>query len=316
MDSVSGAVSLARALLALRRSAQSGILCVHSELGSCRLAIEAGLVRAASELPGSDDALGDALLRAGALDVCAHRRALAGVGARGPVGQWLVETGLASRAAVEVALRWQVRERVLRVLACQRIDYRFEAGSASVDAPLIEEPTASADLVLVALRARLAFWSCEQQRAVIAPGELRLNPVGRAIIRDAALWPEEAVAATLLSRGASLVQVMCASRGAARALCFLAALALLAALSHELLEAQRFGLLLRKRDQMRRALPARELLDLPKDAAPSDARRALRRLARRLHPDALGPDADPALRMASSEILRALIDAERELRAG
>jgi curved DNA-binding protein CbpA len=57
------------------------------------------------------------------------------------------------------------------------------------------------------------------------------------------------------------------------------------------------------------------LLDLPVDADPADARRALRRLARRVHPDALGPSAPSALRRASSEIMSALIEAERAMRA-
>jgi hypothetical protein len=316
MDSVSGAVSLARALLSLWRSEQSGVLHVQSELGACRLSIVRGVLRAASALPCAGDALGDGLLRDGALDARAHARALADRSAGQPVGAWLVDAGLVTRPAVAIALRRQLRARALRLLACQRIDYRFEPGALDEALPWIEEPIATPDLVLGAMRAGLSRFSRDQTAALIAPGELRLNAAGRALTRAAALWPQEAVAVALLSRGTTLERVMEASRDGKRALQLIAALDLLSALAREPLATRRFSLLLRKREQARRAVAACTLLDLPPDAAPSEARRALRRLARSLHPDALGPHAGQALRRASSEVMGALIQAERELRAG
>lgn len=312
VDSLSSAVSFARALLALSRSEQSGVLSVESELGRCRFSIVKGVVRAASSLPGFADALGDGLLRQGELDPRAHGEALGDRSTGTPVGRWLVDSGLASGAAVERALRRQVRERVLCVLACQRIDYRFEPGITN-HASWIEEPTATADLVLSALRARVWAWSVADQTNTIPKGELRLNPVGHAILRDAVLWPQEAVAAWLLARGTDLEQVMQASRGSARARGLLCILTLLSALSVTARDSRRFSLLVRKREQLRKKASVRALLDLPTHAAPADARRALRRLARDLHPDALGPHAGPALRAVSSEVMRALIDAQREL---
>jgi hypothetical protein len=315
MDSISGAVSLARALLALSGSQQTGVLHVSSELGSSRLAVVRGVLRGASSMPGADDTLGDALLREGALDARAHERALRqSTRAWGPVGDWLVERGLSSRPAIEVALRGQLRDRVLRVLACRRIDYHFEAGPADLGTPWIAEPLATADLVLRAMRVRVEGWSSERLSSSIASGELRLNAVGHALSCGAALWPEEAVTVALLARGCTLTRVMHESRDALRALRLVAVLALLSAVRSEPARAPRFGLLLRKRQQLRRDVGARALLDLPDGAAPLEARRALRRLARRLHPDTLGPHASAALRASSSEVMGALIDAELELR--
>jgi hypothetical protein len=326
VDALSAPVSFARALLALARSAQSGVLYAQSELGSCRLAIARGKICAVRGLGASSDTLGDALLRSGELDARAHARALEhGAETSGPVGYWLIESGLASRGAIEVALRRQVRERVLRLLSCQHLEYRFERDPAPGAPPSIAEPMASADLVLIALRARVAGFAPEEARAAIPEGVLRCNALGRAILADAALWPEELAAAALLEHGATREQVVAATsvgatesiaqQCAARATRFLAVLSLLSALTLMKQDAHSYSLLLRKREQLRRDASPSALLDLPRDAAPADARRALRRLARSLHPDALGPEVAPALRAASSEIMRALIDAERSLRA-
>jgi DnaJ-class molecular chaperone len=72
--------------------------------------------------------------------------------------------------------------------------------------------------------------------------------------------------------------------------------------------------LLRKRAQLRRRASASELLEVGCDARAHDVRRALRRLAKHVHPDALGPSAPASLREASSELMRALLQAEHELR--
>jgi hypothetical protein len=79
-------------------------------------------------------------------------------------------------------------------------------------------------------------------------------------------------------------------------------------------ERGRYGLLVRKRRQIRDGEGPHRLLDLCEGASPDDARKALRRFASQLHPDVLGPSAPDALRRASTEVLSALIDAERCLR--
>ncbi len=318
MSSVDGAVSLGRALLSLLRAEQTGVMDVRTELGACRLVVVDGVPRGATSLPSADRTLGDALVSAGELDRLEHARALAEAerDAFGlPIGAWLVASGLASERAVASALRRQLRERIVCVLGCERIDYRFEARPIATAVALVQEAPSFADLVLEALRARVGAWSQAQVLAAIPDGELRLNARGRAWMRAAALWPEETVALVLLEHGSTLSRVMQASRGSARASVLLAILALFSAVAGAEPRERGFSLLARKQMQLRRRAAAHALLDLPEGAPPAEGRRALRRLARSLHPDALGPHAGPALRAASSEVMGALIAAERELRA-
>src|SRR5262245_45885425 len=107
-------VSLARALLALARSRQTGVPVVQSEHGVCRFAVVDGTLRAAAGQHAAETTLGDVLLSDGALEPAAHAEALARRGsAAEPVGRWLLESGLVSRAALELALRRQLRDRAL-----------------------------------------------------------------------------------------------------------------------------------------------------------------------------------------------------------
>jgi len=77
-----------------------------------------------------------------------------------------------------------------------------------------------------------------------------------------------------------------------------------------------YPLLLRKRREVRSQASARTLLDLPEGAGERDARRALRKLVRDLHPDRFGDSAPPALRRASGEIVTALVAAEARIASG
>ena len=307
-------LSLARALLTLARTRATGVLHVHGEAGACQLAVVDGVVRAATALPGSDRMLGDALAGDGALDPAAHAGALQHGAPQGPIGQYLVAAGLTTRAALELALRRQLRDRVLALFAQPVLEYRFAAGDAEVGLPWIDEPMRSADLVLAALRVPLRGWSHAQLCAALPDGELRLNALGHALVRDAALWPEEAATVALLRGGTTLARVLKVTGGSLRALGMLALLASVSGLGAAVVVQQRYALLVRKRAQLARAEDAHALLDLPPDAPADDARRALRRMASALHPDALGPDVSDALRRASSEVMSALIDAERSLR--
>jgi hypothetical protein len=315
VESLTAAVSFARALIALERARSSGVLHVRSETCACRIAIEDGVVCASSRVRGAERTLGDALLADGELDVPAHERAIAiGDAASAPIGLWLVERGCASRPAVEVALRRQLRERVVRLFLCERIEYRFEAGASAQDVPRLDEPMPTVDLVLAGMRACVQSWPEAHALACLRSQALQLNATGRAFMR-AALWPDEAVLIGLLARGTTLDAIRTATTGSLRALRLLAVLALISAVDAPQTRETSYALLVRKRGQLRHGDCAQALLDLPFDADAADARRALRRLARRVHPDALGPSAPSALRRASSEIMSALIEAERTMRA-
>jgi hypothetical protein len=315
MESLSQAVSLARALLSLSRSRQTGVLYVETELGTCRVAVVEGVPRAASALAGVERSLGDALFAEGALDLDAHARAVEhDATAPGPIGDWLIAKGLASRGAVDVALRGQLRERLSRLFMCRKLEYRFARGAADAGVPWIDQPLGAEDVVLLALRERAASVPAARVARVVPRGELVLTASGRHLTARAALWPEESAAAALLLRGATLADVARATSDSLRALRVVALLALLAALREVRVREGDFALLLRKRAQLRGRGAAHALLDVPRDAAPAEARRALRRLAARVHPDRLDPALSPSLRRASSEVMSALIDAERTLR--
>jgi hypothetical protein len=130
------------------------------------------------------------------------------------------------------------------------------------------------------------------------------------------MWPEEAALCALLASAKPqerAVEALCVSRP--RALLWLAMLLELGAVKVRQAElGDKLTLLVRKRRQIRARESARSLLDLPAHATAADARRALRKLAASLHPDALSEPVPAAVRHASDEVMRLLIDAERRVR--
>lgn len=313
MDDLPGAVSLARALVALARGHSTGVLQVCSGFDVCRIAVVDGVVRAASSRR-DQLALGDVLLRAGDLNEQAHRVALADGPPRGPVGEWLVREGIATRPAVEHALRRQLRARILEVFSWHGLDYGFARGHAEVGVPWVREPIATQDLVLSALRRALGPAESARSLASLRYSKLTLSPLGRALLDGASLWPDEAAMVMLLDRGCDLALIRSATRASPRTLSTLSALVMVTAVSVQGASVSRYQLLLRKQRQLRASASPSELLDLPADAHRDDARRALRRLARLLHPDTFGPDAPSGMRNASSELMSALARAEHQVR--
>lgn len=314
MATTAGTVYLARALLALDRTRQTGVLRVSGDTDRCLVAVVGGIPRAATPVRGAEDSLGDELLRSGELDGEAHRRALERVPVARPVGAWLIEVGAATRPAIEHALREQLRTRLLEVFRWPVLHYRFTAGSGNVGLPLVSEPLAVADIVLGAMRRAMSAHPVEQLRERMGEYKLRLTPRGQHLLAGAALWPEEAVAAALLARGSDPGSVASATRDSARAIRLLYALHLLGGVSANPTGSLACSLLVSKRLQLRREVGDAALLDLPQNAGPEQARKALRKLALRIHPDRLGESAPPALRLASTEVMTALSGAECKIR--
>ena len=75
-----------------------------------------------------------------------------------------------------------------------------------------------------------------------------------------------------------------------------------------------YGLLLKKRNQLRNAASPEALLDLGPQHDPRAPRASLRRLARELHPDRFKAGAPAPIEQLSGEVLSALVDAESRLR--
>jgi hypothetical protein len=119
----------------------------------------------------------------------------------------------------------------------------------------------------------------------------------------------------LLQVGAAVDVILSRGGHGTRAIRALLALELLGAVAPPR-PGQGYSVLLRKQRQLRRNADARALLELGPRATPAEAKRALRRLAHVLHPDRFGDAEAPAIRKASTEIMTALVDAERSLARG
>jgi hypothetical protein len=291
MDTLPTAASLARALLSLSRSRQTGVLHVMAELGGCRLTIVSGVARAAGGPAAFEEPVEEALACDDAPDPEAQLEAMyASMDVHGPVGRWLVEAGPVERPVHELALRRQLRDRLLHAFACQSMELRFEPDAAAADCALIEAPIGTADLLLATLRAHAALLPREELFAAVARGELRLNALGSMLTRDATLWPEETAALALLEEGGSLVRILQLTAGSDRTLRLVAGLSMLSALSATPGRDQRLSLLVRKSERLRQAASARALCQLPEPADVDDAEPPPQRPARVLVPDALGSE--------------------------
>ncbi len=285
---------------------------------SCaRVSVVAGTPRAISLTEPDNDSLGDLLLAAGALGQGAQtilqtdERDAATSGM--PVGEWLVASGFATQQAVESALTLQLRRRLLRLFSFRDADYRFRAGNPDVGVPMLDVPVNVPDLVLGAMREAVASESITEVRKRIGSQPLELTPLGEHILHSADIDPSELAMVSMMRAGVTDVDVLLsATGGSLRAMRTLYSLKLVRAVSQPGPES--YGLLLRKHRQVRRHAPPRALLDLPSTAAPTQARAALRKLARDLHPDRFHGTGSASARRISHEVLTALVSAEANLR--
>ncbi len=286
------------------------MLTVRAERREARLAIVKGVPKAISAL--DDETLGDVLSRRGELDREAHERALATAPPVGPVGQWLIDVGAASREAVERALADQLGRRVAAILGWPSAELRFRAGLADVGVAHVKDAREPGDLVLSALREAVRDVPLLIARRRLGVGVVVLSRLGASLVASAELTAVEAAMVPLLEKGAPVDVVLAMGGGSSRAIRSLYALHLLSAVTAPTAGRQ-YSLLLRKQRQLRRAAGAASLLDIPHDADAPAARRALRKLARAVHPDRFDGELEPAVQKASREVMEALVDAERSV---
>jgi hypothetical protein len=151
-------------------------------------------------------------------------------------------------------------------------------------------------------------------RRALGHGHFALTALGRALLdrHGAELYPHEAAMLMLLRDGASAAALLDVGGNSARAIRALHAFKLLEAIAAPAPARRPYALLLRKQRQLRRRAPSHVLLETREDASPAESRRALRRLAVALHPDRFGEGTPPPIRRASTEVLAALLRAERE----
>ncbi|MCB9591504.1 MAG: J domain-containing protein [Sandaracinaceae bacterium] len=268
-----------------------------------------GRVVAMRVLPDDGDFLGDALRRMGAWDERVH-----GLPDPGElVGKWAARVGAASAQAISHALRKQLQRRMARLLGVDPPELRLTAGSSDVGVPALDEPPKTAELIVSALRERADDVPLLWARRRLGDSLVVLTPLGKELVSEAVLWPDEAAMISLLERGAPADVLVQATKGSARALRLLYALRQVGACAPP--EARGgYSMLLRKTRQVRQAARAAELLELPNGSAPQDARKALRKLAAAVHPDRFGTSAPAAIRSASHQVMSALVRAQNDLR--
>jgi hypothetical protein len=304
-----GAAALARGLCVLARAGQSGVLDVCAATVQARIGVREGRVVAMRVLPDDGDFLGAALRRMGDWD----EGVPGGPDPGEPVGRWASRVGASSSRAVSHALRKQLQRRMARLLGVDPPELRLAPGAWDVGVPALDEPPKTAELVVSALRERAGRVPLLWARRRVGETVLLLTPLGRELVRDAVLWPDEAAMVGLLERGAPPDVVLGATSGSARALRLLYALRLVGACAPPEPRSG-YATLLRKTRQVRQAARAAELLELPGGAEPEEARRALRKLAAAVHPDRFGTTAPAAIRSASHEVMSALVRAQNDLR--
>lgn len=221
-----------------------------------------------------------------------------GVERDSPCGATWLRDAHITRGELAYALRRQLRTRMAVILGWQRVALRFDR--AANEGPRLPEPIPARDLVAHALRRSLT--------SVDADTETRLREETwrlRVPLDDVGLAPHERAMCVPLRQGALGEVVLAVGGNSVRAVRILHAWQ-----RGGLIESARRGdhrELLRKRHQLRQQANPRALLDLGPGASRDDARRALRRLVRKVHPDRF----DPQLARASEDVVRALVRAER-----
>jgi hypothetical protein len=211
----------------------------------------------------------------------------------------------ALRAATEEHAQHELRECVREVFRWRRHELRFEPGLSERFGRLPIATSATESFGLSGMRAAVA------KAARLAPepdaSATSLTAWGRNLLDAGAQSDAERSLADALQRRAAVSDLLEVARSSDAAYRTWVALSAFGALAPEPDTRMHYALLLRKRAQVRRRANALELLDLEPGRHSRDApRRALRRLAARLHPDRLGPDAPESARALSHEVMQAL----------
>jgi hypothetical protein len=175
----------------------------------------------------------------------------------------------------------------------------------------LSDPIPARTLALQTMRVAVNGVDVASVRAELGDAIYHLTTTGEALFQGAELGPEETAVLFWLRRGAPAEELSALPGCGLRGYRFLWMLKLLRAASPR--AGGSYPLLLRKRREVRRQASAHALLDLPEGAGGRDARIALRKLVRDLHPDRFGDGTPPALRRASGEIMTALVGAEARI---
>lgn len=216
----------------------------------------------------------------------------------------------ATKGAVIGAHREQMRTRLVAMMSWRGVAVALRGGTPRT-APGVE-PAHTADLVIEALRRASREVPNERVRERLSAHAWSLTALGRSLCAKAALHPDEAALVATLAAPTDLAAMDRISRSE-RALRFGYALAFVEAMALPS-ESGAMTLLARKTTELRRAVPAARFLDLPNHARSADARGALRKLARELHPDRFAAHAPRGIQEASNAVVAAMTRAASSVR--
>ena len=208
----------------------------------------------------------------------------------------------------------QVFENVLQMCQWEGLVLRLVQSPSAVTWWKLQEPIPARALALQTMRAAVKGVDTAQVRAELGDAVYQLTDAGEALCRGAELRSEETSVLFWLRRGVPAEELATLPGCGLAGYRFVWMLKLLGAASQK--GGGSYPLLLRKRRELRRQASAHALLDLPEGAGGRDARVALRKLVRDLHPDRFGDHVPAALRRASGEIVTALVNAEARIASG
>lgn len=208
----------------------------------------------------------------------------------------------------------QVFENVLQLCEWDGLVLRLVQSPAAAACWKLRDPIPARTLALQTMRAAVKGADTATARADLGEAVYHLTEAGEALLRGAELRPAETAVLFWLRRGVPAEELATLPGCGVAGYRFLWMLKLLGAASPK--GGGSYPLLLRKRRELRRQASAHALLDLPEGAGGRDARLALRKLVRDLHPDRFGDRAPLALRRASGEIVTALVNAEASIASG
>ena len=227
-----------------------------------------------------------------------------------------IESGMVTGANIDRRVpssSRQMLEALIGASSWNELSLRFVDQSTTARWWRLAEPVAARALALDCMRALVRDLDRDTMRAELGEESYHLTEAGAALLEQAELGPEETEVLLWLRRGVAAGDLAVLSGCGQRGTRFLLVLKRLRAAAPR--GGGSYPLLLRKRLELRRQASARVLLDLPEGAKDGEARKALRKLVRDLHPDRFGEGVPPALRRASGEIVTALVDAEAALAA-
>ena len=208
----------------------------------------------------------------------------------------------------------QMLVEVLRIGKWSGLVLRLVQSATAPEAWTLREPLQARLVALQTMRAAVKSVDTRSIRAQLGNTEYHLTEAGEALVTGVDLRFEETAVLFALRRGVPADELAALPGCGLSGYRFLWMLKLLGGASPK--SGGSYPLLLRKRRELRGRASAHALLDLPEGAGGRDARLALRKLVRDLHPDRFGDGTPPALRRASGEITTALVNAEAKIASG